>query len=75
MLYGVFSSFVITVGDQGLPGLPQAIAGSLVLGLFTALVLPLGWSELIGSLYKEKGPAAEVVVVQPNFDPYAEIAE
>ncbi|HET9505919.1 MAG TPA: apolipoprotein N-acyltransferase [Hymenobacter sp.] len=37
-----------------------------------AVVLPLGWSELIGSLYKEKGPAAEVVVVQPNFDPYAE---
>jgi apolipoprotein N-acyltransferase len=37
-----------------------------------AVVLPLGWSYLIGSLYKEKGPTAEVVVVQPNFDPYAE---
>jgi hypothetical protein len=43
MLYGVFSSFVLTVGDQGLAGLPQAIAGSLVIALFTALVLPLGW--------------------------------
>jgi apolipoprotein N-acyltransferase len=37
-----------------------------------AVVLPLGWSYLIGSLYQEKGPTAEVVVVQPNFDPYAE---
>jgi apolipoprotein N-acyltransferase len=37
-----------------------------------AVLLPLGWSYLIGAAYHEKGPTAEVVVVQPNFDPYAE---
>ena len=43
MLYGVVSSFVITVSEQGAAGLPQALIGSLVMALFTALVLPLGW--------------------------------
>ena len=37
-----------------------------------AIVLPIGLSYLIGATYAEKGPAAEVVVVQPNFDPYVE---
>lgn len=43
MLYGVFSSFIITLSDQGAAGLVQALAGSLIMALFTALVLPLGW--------------------------------
>ena len=37
-----------------------------------AILLPIGLSYLIGATYQEKGPAAEVVVVQPNFDPYVE---
>ena len=43
MLYGVFSSFIITLSDQGAAGLVRALAGSLIMALFTALVLPLGW--------------------------------
>jgi apolipoprotein N-acyltransferase len=37
-----------------------------------AIVLPLLLSFWIGSQYQEKGEAAEVVVVQPNVDPYRE---
>jgi len=37
-----------------------------------AVVLPIGASYLIGAAYHEKGATAEVVVVQPNFDPYDE---
>ena len=43
MLYGVFSSFIITLSDEGAAGLVQALAGSIIMALFTALVLPLGW--------------------------------
>jgi apolipoprotein N-acyltransferase len=34
--------------------------------------LPLLLSFIIGSRWQEKGPAAEVVVVQPNIDPFKE---
>lgn len=37
-----------------------------------AVVVPLVVSAIIGHNYQEKGPTAEVVVVQPNFDPYVE---
>ena len=37
-----------------------------------AIILPIGLSYLIGAAYQEKGPTAEVVVVQPNIDPYEE---
>ncbi|WP_460611299.1 apolipoprotein N-acyltransferase [Hymenobacter terrigena] len=37
-----------------------------------AIALPIGVSYFIGASYHEKGPTAEVVVVQPNFDPYVE---
>ncbi|RZK23926.1 MAG: apolipoprotein N-acyltransferase [Hymenobacter sp.] len=37
-----------------------------------AVALPIGLSYAIGAAYHEKGSTAEVVVVQPNFDPYAE---
>ncbi|WP_305029820.1 apolipoprotein N-acyltransferase [Hymenobacter convexus] len=36
------------------------------------VAVPLFISTLIGRSYEEKGPAAEVVVVQPNLDPYVE---
>jgi apolipoprotein N-acyltransferase len=37
-----------------------------------AIMLPISVSSFIGRFYQEKGPTAEVVVVQPNFDPYVE---
>jgi apolipoprotein N-acyltransferase len=37
-----------------------------------AALLPIGLSYFIGSNYQEKGAAAEVVVIQPNVDPYLE---
>ncbi|MGV3541326.1 MAG: apolipoprotein N-acyltransferase [Rufibacter sp.] len=37
-----------------------------------AFLLPLALSFWIGSRYEEKGVPAEVVVVQPNVDPYKE---
>ncbi|KAA9333068.1 apolipoprotein N-acyltransferase [Hymenobacter busanensis] len=39
---------------------------------FAAVVLPLLISFAIGARWQEKGPAAEVVVVQPNIDPFQE---
>ena len=47
----------------------------LSLGLWLSLLavaLPIGVSYLIGSQYQEKGSALEVVVIQPNIDPYGE---
>jgi len=37
-----------------------------------AVILPIGVSYLIGNAYQEKGPKAEVLVIQPNVDPYQE---
>ncbi|MGI4734026.1 MAG: apolipoprotein N-acyltransferase [Janthinobacterium lividum] len=37
-----------------------------------AVAAPIGLSYAIGAAYQEKGPTTEVVVVQPNFDPYNE---
>jgi apolipoprotein N-acyltransferase len=37
-----------------------------------AVALPLLLSFIIGSRWQEQGPAAEVVVVQPNVDPFEE---
>ena len=39
---------------------------------FLAAVLPIVASYIIGANYQEKGPTAEVVVVQPNVDPFLE---
>ncbi|GAB2774841.1 apolipoprotein N-acyltransferase [Hymenobacter luteus] len=54
---------------------PQGKAsGRKVSWLWPALaaVLPIGASYLIGSQYQEKGPTAEVLVIQPNVDPFNE---
>ncbi|MDB5270313.1 MAG: apolipoprotein N-acyltransferase [Hymenobacter sp.] len=67
-------------GLQGaeVPGNIEAAGGSFIklrtsLAVpLLAIALPIGLSYLIGATYTEKGPAAEVVVVQPNFDPYVE---
>ena len=37
-----------------------------------AVAIPLFISTVIGHSYQEKGPTAEVVVLQPNLDPYVE---
>ncbi|GAC1377492.1 MAG: apolipoprotein N-acyltransferase [Hymenobacter sp.] len=55
-------------------GRPQSLRpwSSALAAPLLAVLLPMGWSYLIGATYQEKGPAAEVVVVQPNLDPYVE---
>ena len=63
----------------------EAVSGSVRAGLsrgrsfkvgrlvpLLAIVFPLALSYVIGARYQEKGPPAEVVVVQPNVDPYTE---
>lgn len=52
MLYGVFSSFIIQMQDKGMSGLPEALLGSLVLLIFTAFVLPLGWWLVLSTHWK-----------------------
>jgi apolipoprotein N-acyltransferase len=42
------------------------------LAALAAVVLPISLSLLIGSRYQEKGATAEVLAIQPNFDPYQE---
>ncbi|WP_231576195.1 apolipoprotein N-acyltransferase [Hymenobacter sp. DG25B] len=37
-----------------------------------AVVLPISLSSIIGRSYQEKGATAEVLVIQPNVDPYNE---
>ncbi|MCB2380524.1 apolipoprotein N-acyltransferase [Hymenobacter sp. BT635] len=44
----------------------------LLAGAALAVILPLLLSWFIGSRVQEQGPALEVVVVQPNVDPYTE---
>ena len=41
-------------------------------GPVAAIVLPIVLSQAINRNFEEKGPAAEVVVIQPNIDPYGE---
>ena len=56
---------------SGTAGFLVKLRSSLAVPLLT-IVLPIGLSYLIGATYHEKGPTAEVVVVQPNLDPYVE---
>ncbi|MGC8864148.1 MAG: apolipoprotein N-acyltransferase [Bacteroidales bacterium] len=44
----------------------------LALVLILWVGLPLGWSFRKYNTYQEQGPAMEVVVVQPNIDPWTE---
>ncbi|MET4076611.1 apolipoprotein N-acyltransferase [Hymenobacter sp. UYCo722] len=62
-------------GDDQTASASQAsflIFNSQFLIPFLAIGLPIALSYLIGAVYQEKGPTEEVVVVQPNFDPYVE---
>ena len=56
---------------QGSAGARLPLAGGLLVPLL-AIALPVGLSYLIGSQYQEKGAPLEVVVIQPNIDPYGE---
>jgi apolipoprotein N-acyltransferase len=53
---------------QGRRGLSRRVG---VAALFTVLV-PIGVSQVLLVLPREEGPRVEVVVVQPNIDPYTE---
>ncbi|GAA4019028.1 apolipoprotein N-acyltransferase [Hymenobacter fastidiosus] len=44
----------------------------LLIATLVAILLPIGLSTLIGSRYREQGTPAEVLVIQPNFDPFTE---
>ncbi|GAA3938330.1 apolipoprotein N-acyltransferase [Hymenobacter algoricola] len=54
------------------PTLGRVQVQRLLLGPLLAILLPIGLSKIIGSRYQEKGAAAEVLVIQPNFDPFEE---
>ncbi|MGI4883878.1 MAG: apolipoprotein N-acyltransferase [Janthinobacterium lividum] len=51
---------------------PAGLVGARLLAPLLAVILPLALSYAIGAAYHEQGPGAEVVVVQPNVDPYTE---
>ena len=65
--------FQLTINRAQLTILGRPVSRSLFIAYCSLLiVVPIGVSYFIGATYQEKGPAAEVVVVQPNFDPYVE---
>ncbi|SHI42131.1 apolipoprotein N-acyltransferase [Hymenobacter daecheongensis DSM 21074] len=43
-----------------------------LIATLVAILLPIVVSKIISSRYQEKGQAAEVLVIQPNFDPFQE---
>ena len=65
--------FQLVVNREQLTVLGKAVSRPLFrAGCALLIGLPIGLSYLLGAAYQEKGPTAEVVVVQPNFDPYVE---
>ncbi len=64
--------YAVTGGEQSTVFGRRVSRWSLIAGCLLLIVLPLGGSYLIGAAYREQGPPAEVVVVQPNIDPYTE---
>ncbi|MDB5236857.1 MAG: apolipoprotein N-acyltransferase [Hymenobacter sp.] len=64
-LVGTAAPHSIQAGSQFKP------CNTLAIPVF-AIIVPVALSYLIGASYQEKGPSADVVVVQPNFDPYVE---
>lgn len=51
-LYGVFSSFLMQTQEKGLAGIGEALIGAMIMLIFTALLLPLGWWLVLGSHWK-----------------------
>jgi apolipoprotein N-acyltransferase len=62
----------VVMEDPSQSARPSFIFNAQFLIPLLAVVLPIGLSYFIGAAYQEKGPTAEVVVVQPNLDPYNE---
>ena len=56
---------------QGVAGASVKLRTTLAIPV-CAIAFPIALSYIIGTTYQEKGPTAEIVVVQPNFDPYVE---
>ncbi|SDY38182.1 apolipoprotein N-acyltransferase [Hymenobacter psychrophilus] len=54
------------------PALGRVQRQRLLVAPLLVAVLPILLSKYIASNYQQKGPAAEVVVVQPNLDPFLE---
>lgn len=57
---------------QGITAAPKQKNILLYILLLTLFVLPVVWSLYRFSTYKESGPLVEVVIVQPDVDPYIE---
>jgi len=49
---------------------PTRFFKPMIISCLLLIIVPIGLSYLIGGIYQEKGPATEVVLVQPNIDPY-----
>jgi apolipoprotein N-acyltransferase len=62
--------FWVWFGDRGVGA--RSVGSRRWLLPLLAVGLPIAISLIIGRNYQEKGPTIEVVVVQPNFDPYVE---
>jgi len=66
------NALTVGAGTRNAPTSSFLIFNSQFLIPLLAIAVPILLSYIIGASYQEKGPTAEVVVVQPNFDPYVE---
>ncbi|WP_426489741.1 apolipoprotein N-acyltransferase [Hymenobacter sp. 102] len=71
LVFFAFRDYRAASRPGGLP-LSRVQLQRLVLLPLLAVLLPIGLSKFIESRYQEKGETAEVLVVQPNIDPYNE---
>ncbi len=62
---------LLGIADSRFPNQKSATRTPKI-ALAAALMLPLLWSFFLLARFEEKGAAAEVIVVQPNVDPYNE---
>ncbi|MFD2785720.1 apolipoprotein N-acyltransferase [Hymenobacter rubripertinctus] len=66
----------LKVENEGATGLPDGqfltFNSSFLIAALAATLLPIGLSLLIAIRHEEKGTTAEVLVIQPNVDPFLE---
>ncbi|RSK46776.1 apolipoprotein N-acyltransferase [Hymenobacter perfusus] len=66
----------LKIENSGQPGITRqpllVFNSSFLIPLLLAVGLPIGLSYFIWNRYQEKGPAVEVLAVQPNVDPFEE---
>nr|WP_246558625.1 apolipoprotein N-acyltransferase [Hymenobacter piscis] len=74
--FGVIRNEELKVKNEALASSKErqrlAFNSSFLIAALAATLLPIGLSYLIGSRYQEKGETAEVLVIQPNVDPFLE---